>query len=191
MNVEKIFRQVDVFSGIVLDIILFESKYPIMFTCKKDNEIYLFICCMVNADIVEWIGTRTDYDTLIGLLENKITIRDAFLNVTDKKYLVKYDGLKVSCEETKAENIPDKLLPSAGEYMDAEEGEYAEEIEVFKFRNRNFEYRIQPCLGSFWNLNVFSENINFSDDYFNTDLRSNGGISFNIGEIANRNVKYA
>ena len=41
MNVEKIFRQVAAFSGIVLDKILFESKYPVMFTCKKDNDIYL------------------------------------------------------------------------------------------------------------------------------------------------------
>ena len=191
MNVEKIFRQVAAFSGIVLDKILFESKYPVMFTCKKDNDIYLFICCMVNADIVEWIGTRIDYDTLIGLLENKITIRDAFLNVTDKKYLVKYDGLKVSYTETKAENIPDKLLPSAGEYMDAEEGEYAEEIKIFESRNKNFEYRIQPCLNSFWVLNFLVENINLSDDYFNTDFRFSGEISFNIGEIVNRNVKYA
>ena len=191
MNVEKIFRQVAAFSGIVLDKILFESKYPVMFTCKKDNDIYLFICCMVNADIVEWIGTRTDYDTLIGLLENKITIRDAFLNVTDKKYLVKYDGLKVSYTETKAESIPDKLLPSAGEYMDAEEGEYAEEIKIFESRNKNFEYRIQPCLNSFWVLNFLVENINLSDDYFNTDFRFSGEISFNIGEIVNRNVKYA
>ena len=191
MNIEKIFRQVDVFSGIVVDKILFESKYPVMFTCKKDMDIYLFICCMVNADTVEWIGTRTDYDTLIGLLENKITIRDAFLNVTDKKYLVKYDGLKVFCTETEAENIPDKLLPSAGEYMDAEKDEYAEEIKIFESRNRNFEYRIQPCLSSFLFLNFFVENINLSDDYFDTDFRVSGERSFDIGEIAKRNVKYA
>lgn len=61
MNVEKIFRKIAAFRGIVLDEILFESKYPVMFTCKKDNDIYLFICCVVNADIIEWIGTRTDY----------------------------------------------------------------------------------------------------------------------------------
>lgn len=174
MNVEKIFRKVSAFSGIILDKILFEGEYPVLFTCKKDDDIYLFICCMVSASKVEWIGTKTDYDTLIGLLENKITIREAFLNVTDEKYLVKYDGSEVFYTETKAENIPDKLLPSAGEYMDAEEGEYAEEIKVFESRNRNFEYRIQPHINSFWILNLFVENINLSDEYFNIDFKSNG-----------------
>ena len=149
MNVEKIFRRVSAFSGIILDKILFESKYPVLFTCKKNDDIYLFICCMVSASKVEWIGTKTDCDTLIGLLENKITICEAFLNVTGEKYLVKYDGSEVFYTETKAENIPYKLLPSAGEYMDAEEGEYAEEIKVFESRNRNFEYRIQPRINSF------------------------------------------
>lgn len=145
MDIEKIFRKVSAFSGIILDKILFESKYPVLFTCKKDDDIYLFICCMVSASKAEWIGTKTDYDTLIGLLENKITIREAFLSVAEEKYLLKYDGSEVFYTETKAENIPDELLPSAGEYMDAEEGEYAEEIKVFESRNRNFEYRIQPC----------------------------------------------
>ena len=59
------------------------GKYPVLFTCKNDKDIYLFICCLVNSEKIKWIGTRTTYDNLIDLLENKITIRDAFLNVTN------------------------------------------------------------------------------------------------------------
>ena len=59
------------------------GKYPVLFTCKNDKDIYLFICYYVNSEKIEWIGTRTTYDNLIDLLENKITIRDAFLNVTN------------------------------------------------------------------------------------------------------------
>ena len=70
MDIEKIFRKIPMFSNISLDITLFESKYPVMFTCKNGKEIFLFICCTVNADIVEWIGTKTSYNTLINLLEN-------------------------------------------------------------------------------------------------------------------------
>ena len=50
----------------------------------------------------------TNFKMKNGLLENEITIREAFLNVTDEKYLVKYDGSEVFYTETKAENIPDK-----------------------------------------------------------------------------------
>ena len=128
MNVEEILRKIPAFRSIRLDTVLFESKYPVMFTCRNGEDIYLFICCLVSADKLKWIGTKTDYNTLIRLLENEITIRDAFLNVTDEKSLIEYDGRKISCMLYNSADIPDKLLPTAGEYMDAEEGEFTEEI---------------------------------------------------------------
>ena len=90
MEVENIFRRIPDFRSIVLDKILFESKYPVMFTCKNNKDVYLFICCLMTANKVEWIGTKTTYDNLIRLLENKITIRDAFLNITEDKIIIDY-----------------------------------------------------------------------------------------------------
>ena len=87
---------------------------------------------MVNSEKIKWIGTRTTYDNLIDLLENKITIRDAFLNVTNNKIMIVYDGKEVKYEIKKAGEIPDEVLPTIGEYMDAEDGEYEEEIVEFK-----------------------------------------------------------
>lgn len=86
MNVEKIFQRIPDFKNIIVDTILFESKYPVLFTCKNENDIYFFICCLVNASVVKWIGTKTDYDTLIELLENKVTIRTAFLALRKKRF---------------------------------------------------------------------------------------------------------
>ena len=43
MKIEKIFRNIPKFHDIVLDKILFESKYPVLFTCKNEQDIYLFI----------------------------------------------------------------------------------------------------------------------------------------------------
>ena len=126
------------------------GKYPVLFTCKNDKDIYLFICYYVNSEKIKWIGTRTTYDNLIDLLENKITIRDAFLNVTNNKIMIEYNGKAVEYElkkyqlefevlsETSSE-IPDEILPTVGEYMDVEEGEYEEEIVEFKKRNNNIE----------------------------------------------------
>lgn len=43
MKIENVFRKIPEFSNIVLDTILFESKYPVMFTCKiKEICICLF-----------------------------------------------------------------------------------------------------------------------------------------------------
>lgn len=112
------------------------GKYPVLFTCKNDKDIYLFICYYVNSEKIKWIGTRTTYDNLIDLLENKIAIRDAFLNVTNNKIMIVYDGKEVKYEIKKASEIPDEVLPTIGEYMDAEDGEYEEEIVEFKKETR-------------------------------------------------------
>ena len=44
MEIEKIFRKIPSFQRIILDTILFESKYPVLFTCKNDDNIYLSFC---------------------------------------------------------------------------------------------------------------------------------------------------
>ena len=139
MDVEKLFRRIPSFNKLNMDIILFESKHPILFTCKNGQEVYLFSCCLMNASVVKWIGTKIDYEILVRLLENKITIREAFLNGADEKLLIKYNGKDVQCNSIVKEQIPVKLLPTAGEYMDAEEDEFVEEIDIFKFRIQNFE----------------------------------------------------
>ena len=144
MKIERIFRKIPEFQKVILDIILFESKYPVLFTCKNDKDIYLFICYYVNSEKIKWIGTRTTYDNLVDLLENKITIRDALLNVTNNKIMIEYDGKAVEYELKKSSEIPDEILPTVGEYMDAEEGEYEEEIAEFERRNKNIEYVIHP-----------------------------------------------
>ena len=67
MNVEEILRKIPAFRSIRLDTVLFESKYPVMFTCRNGEDIYLFICCLVSADKIKWIGTKTNYNTIIRI----------------------------------------------------------------------------------------------------------------------------
>lgn len=38
--------------------------------------------------------------------------------------MIEYDGKEVEYELKKSSEIPDEILPTVGEYMDAEEGEY-------------------------------------------------------------------
>lgn len=190
MKVENIFRSIPDFSNIVLDKILFESKYPVMFTCKNKKDVYLFICCLVAGDKVEWIGTKTTYDNLIALLENRITIREAFLNITEDKIIIDYNGKNVDYREEKGSNIPENLLPTAGEYMDAEDDEYAEEIATFRRRNTNIEYVIKPRVNRFFVFRYSGKSVLISDDVFSTDLDVKDVMQYKMEKIHNQKMVF-
>lgn len=134
MQIEKIFRKIPIFHDIKIDKILFESSYPILFTCIKNRNIYLFICCVNNSDETKWIGTKTSYLNLIELLSDKITIRDAFANATDKKFLITKKVCRVNFYEVDFEDLLQDLLPTVGEFLETESGELEEEILYFEDR---------------------------------------------------------
>lgn len=165
MNIEQIFRKIPEFDNIKIDTILFESKYPVLFTCKNNNDIYMFICCLVNSTKIEWIGTKTSYENLIELLQNTITIRDAFLNVTDEKIIIEYNGENTSFQLIDKLNIPEYLLPTEGEYMDAEDDEYSEEIQIFTNMIKVKQFQIKPYNSNIWSY-VFTDKIKLPDEYF-------------------------
>lgn len=191
MKIEKIFRKIPNFKDIILDTILFENKYPVLFTCKNDEDIYLFICYLVNSEKIEWIGTRTTYDNLIDLLKNKITIRDAFLNVTNNKMMVRYDGKDVEYEFKKSSEIPDEILPTIGEYMDAEEGEYEEEIIEFQERNKNVEYVIQPRISKFLFFRYKAVSVLNLEKNSEIDLNTKDVFRYPIEIVHNQKVNLA
>lgn len=154
MDVEKILNRTGYFQNLKLDTILFESKYPVLFTASDEKKIYLFICCLVNAAGAKWIGTETDYGILIKLLKNQLTIRDSFLAGAKKKLMAEFSAEtgKTTCIPTEIRDIPGAFLPTKGEYMDAEDGEYAEEIAVFTRRSKLEEYQIRRLEKSYISL---------------------------------------
>lgn len=136
MDVEKILRKIPGFSQIKLDVILFEGAYPILFTCKSESDIYMFICCEFDGKNVKWIATKTDYKNLINLLRDKISIRESFLNGSNTMFAIDFNGVDVLCKELLKSEINSNILPSAGQYMGAEKGEFFEEILIFEERLR-------------------------------------------------------
>ena len=132
--IEKIFRKISFFKNLKLDTILFEANYKVMFTCLNNDDIYLFICHFVDSKSMKWIGTKTSYFTLINLLKNQITIRSSFLGVTEKKFIIEYDGEKVIYCIVNKNDIDKSILPTDGMYMDSEPGEFDEEILQFLYR---------------------------------------------------------
>ena len=129
MNVEKILQSVSKLKGIRLDMVLFEAKYPIIFTCKKENQKYLFSCCAYSSNDVKWIGVKTDSNTVLKMLQNEITVREAFLKDEGKLMVISYNGQKVICEFLDKDGVSPELLPTEEMYFEAEEGELQEEME--------------------------------------------------------------
>ena len=83
-----------------------------------------------------WIVSETSFSNIIELLTNKITIRDAFLAVSDDKICLTYDGNKMETTIEKRQTFPEELLPDVGEFIDAEDDEFEEEIEYYRKREQ-------------------------------------------------------
>lgn len=134
MNIENILRKVDGFSEVRIEKVLFESNYPILFSCTLNEKVFLFICYTANSTSMKWIATETTYENLISLLKDQITIREAFMNCSNTKFMISYDGSKTECYKCLATDIPDYILPTNGEKMDVEEDEFEQEIIYYKQR---------------------------------------------------------
>lgn len=191
MNVERILRKIPLFSNLELDMILFESKYPVLFTCKNENDVYLFSCCLLNRVKAEWIGTKTNYEILIKLLRNRITIREAFLNGAEEKIIVEYDGKDVQYKILDKAFLPSELLPTEGEYMEAENEEYAEEISIFEARSKNLEFKIKPRSSNLYIFTYKMENVVLENEFFCPDFKLKNERVFDFGKISNGNISYA
>ncbi len=122
-----------------LDKVIFESYYPILFTCKNESngKLYLCVCSQADSKQKTWFIKEVTLQTVIDLLSDKITIRDAFLINQGAKYTVIYDMNEQtrSIEEDNKEdwNAEESIdLPTAGEYLDVEDDEFKEEIRYFE-----------------------------------------------------------
>ena len=171
-----------------VDKIFFESYYPILFTCKNEkNHIFICVCCQADSKIKKWLVTDILPETVIDLLSNKITIRDSFLKDSIGKYTIIYDNNKedYEIEENNAtdwdgENNFD--LPTPGEYMDAEEDEFTEEIEYFKNIDINYNsYRNSEIIKGEKKIISYEED----NHIIYSDKKCDFNIKYSIGVLKN------
>lgn len=62
-----------------MDLILFEGRYPMLFTCTDDGG-NLYICSQYNVDGEKraWVVGKTTSAKVIAMLSDRLTIREAF-----------------------------------------------------------------------------------------------------------------
>ncbi len=158
------------------DKILFESYYPILFTClNKDNDLFLCVCCQNNKDIKKWLITKTSPEIIIKLLSDQITIRESFLKFTDIQLSITIDlgGKKsVVINDDNDWNPENSIyLPDKDEYMDVEKDEFIDEIKHYERMISNICYNSSYIYDIFTAANMFKQAI--EADGFTSIIRKN------------------
>lgn len=117
-----------------IDKIIFESYFPIIFTCKDDkNNIYMCVCCQNNEKGIKWLVGKTDSKSIVKVLEDKITIRELLLYNTEEHISIECINGDYSVEYNNSDWKENSIyLPKKDSYIYADEGEFDEEIKYFQ-----------------------------------------------------------
>lgn len=176
----QLFLNVDEHS-LYMDLILVECRQPILFTCiDEKSHMYLVTCFRADSQERDWLIAETEPERIISLLSNELTIRDAFPAGDCAVYWVTKarDMERLSVRKCRADEIPGEFFPTPGMFMDADEGEFKEELAELRMRAANqeeshaFDYStIKTCPDFMWLACCFpmSEKlVLFESDIFHT-----------------------
>ena len=134
----KEFIKLDKYGQLYIDKILFESYFPIIFTCINDKkDIFISVCCQNNEKGCKWLLGKTDGISIVGMLQDEMTIRQLLLEHADGKIPVDYAekaGYVVAYDNSDWDE-DSSYLPKKDSYMYAEEGEFEDEIKYFSSLN--------------------------------------------------------
>ena len=71
------FVKTEKYGTLYVDRILFESYYPVLFSCKNDrNDVFIAVCCQNNAQGIKWMVGKTTPLAIVKMLRDEITIRE-------------------------------------------------------------------------------------------------------------------
>lgn len=124
--------------NLVYDLLLADGPYPFLFTCTSEDEreTYLVVCHTSNAEKTEYIVAQCSPVDIQLMLKNEYTIRDALIRNHSHVFLVTYPRgeLQPQVRYMALKDIPPEILPTPGYYMDAEDGEFDEELAILEKR---------------------------------------------------------
>lgn len=116
------------------DQVFLASNVPIIFS-GIDSEHNTYICAMYHSDTEkrQWIISGCPAHRMTDMLSDRISVREAFLENGVLHVIItkRYDGKTIVSEYNDTEWNDRPELPETGEKMDADPGEFDEEIEYF------------------------------------------------------------
>lgn len=130
------FMIIDKLGMLEIETVLVEMNEPVFFICKNEKEdLFLCSCCQVNKNGKKWLITKTSPDIIVKILKDEITLREAFYTFKDIQFSVcAFDGdIKITEHNAVDWDYENSIfLPDKGEYMEAEEDEFLEEISYYE-----------------------------------------------------------
>lgn len=131
MNKMERFFNIEKYGELKIDRVIFEAAYPVLFTCVNDRQdLFLCVCCQNNRAGTKWLLSKSSSSDIIRMLRDELTIRDALLQNSDCRITITSDNRGVHVEFDNAEVwAADSIyLPKTGEYLDADPGEFDDDI---------------------------------------------------------------
>ncbi len=104
--------------------VLAELLYPFLFSCSdKAGHTYLCSCYQKNGDSARWLLTRVEEKTIERMLNDQITMRDAFLVDGNPLYtmILRANTADYEVEQYTRNTLPEDILPTAGYFFGKEE----------------------------------------------------------------------
>lgn len=141
----KEFIGLDRYGQLYIDKVLFESYFPIIFTCINDKkDIFVVVCCQNNEKGCKWLLGKTNGVSIIKLLRNEMTIRQLLLEYSSGKISVDYVENEYRVAYNNSDWDEDSIyLPKEDSYMYAEDGEFEEEISYFTSLDCHVNYNAE------------------------------------------------
>ena len=149
---EPYFKNIPIIGNLVMDHIFDENGYPILFTCKNEENLYLCLCRTI-VDVQKWIISKIDLDILEKMLNDKISIYEAFKTYNPSKRhacIAKWKKENPSEEYTvlQANQIKDEDLPNKALFLN-DDGDSLEYFEIVKNRFINIKNKkLDSLIGS-------------------------------------------
>lgn len=143
--------------------VIVDYVYPVL-SVLKDGFGGRYLCmCFDTRGAQQWLIAPISSSTLAALLKNKITLASPFEDPHSRKFLVKmnYQTRVETFQVLDAHQIPKEDLPEAGEYLDAEPGEWEEYVKTLKTETRQIKKHIEVI--SYWGHSDRTSSVKWSD----------------------------
>ena len=104
--------------------VLTELLYPFLFSCSDESgNTYLCSCYQKDGDSARWLLTRVEEETVSRMLNDEITMREAFLVDGNSLYtmILRSNTSDYEVEQYTRDTLPEDILPTAGYFFGKEE----------------------------------------------------------------------
>ena len=110
-----------------------ETTVPILFLCHdKKWQLYIVSRCYANAEKIIWFVQQTNKRDIINLLTNTITIREIFTTQNTINVISHKANNECLTQKVPLIQLESTLLPTPGQFLDAENEEFSELVSVLK-----------------------------------------------------------